>query len=186
MSTFSAIDCPDFKIWSVPMSNKSHITIKVIAESAKVAISTVSRVISGQAEKYRISKKTEEIVLKLTRSIAKDTGAKNLCLAGGVALNCVANGKILKDNSFDNIWIQPAAGDAGGALGAALCAYHRFQHQPRKLNASEDVCSSGCYHDMLQGLIHAATARCISGDVHVPSAHVRRGPRRRQRLPRPA
>jgi carbamoyltransferase len=81
---------------------------------------------------------TEEVVLRLTRSIAKETGAKNLCLAGGVALNCVANGKILEDNSFDNIWVQPAAGDAGGALGAALCAYHRFQNQPRKLNGKMD------------------------------------------------
>ena len=81
---------------------------------------------------------TEDIVLRLTRSIAKDTGAKNLCLAGGVALNCVANGKILADNRFDNIWVQPAAGDAGGALGAALCAYHRFQHQPRVLNGEMD------------------------------------------------
>ncbi len=82
---------------------------------------------------------TEEIVLRLTRSIAKDTGAKNLCLAGGVALNCVANGKILEDHSFENIWVQPAAGDAGGALGAALCAYHRFQDQPRTLNGKMDA-----------------------------------------------
>ena len=82
---------------------------------------------------------TEEVVLRLTRSIARETGAKNLCLAGGVALNCVANGKILRDHSFENIWVQPAAGDAGGALGAALCAYHRFQHQPRKLNGKMDA-----------------------------------------------
>jgi carbamoyltransferase len=69
---------------------------------------------------------TEEIVLRLTRSIASETGAKNLCLAGGVALNCVANGKVLRDGRFDRVWIQPAAGDAGGALGAALVAYHHF------------------------------------------------------------
>ena len=61
---------------------------------------------------------TEEIVLKLARSIATETGEKNLCLAGGVALNCVANGKLLIENIFDKIWIQPAAGDAGGSLGA--------------------------------------------------------------------
>jgi carbamoyltransferase len=67
---------------------------------------------------------TEEIVLRLTRSLAAETGAKNLCLAGGVALNCVANGKVLRDGKFENIWIQPAAGDAGGALGAALATYH--------------------------------------------------------------
>jgi carbamoyltransferase len=81
---------------------------------------------------------TEEIVLRLGRSVAKDTGEKNLCLAGGVALNCVANGKLLRDNSFENIWIQPAAGDAGGALGAAQIAYHHFQGQPRKLNGAID------------------------------------------------
>ena len=81
---------------------------------------------------------TEEIVLRLGRSIAKETGEKNLCLAGGVALNCVANGKLLRDKSFDNIWVQPAAGDAGGALGAALIAYHHFQGQPRKLNGAMD------------------------------------------------
>ena len=67
---------------------------------------------------------TEEAVLRLARAIKAETGAKNLCLAGGVALNCVANGKVLKEGIFDNIWIQPAAGDAGGALGAALAAYH--------------------------------------------------------------
>jgi carbamoyltransferase len=81
---------------------------------------------------------TEEIILRLTRSLVKETGIKNLCLAGGVALNCVANGKILRDNQFDNIWIQPAAGDAGGALGAALTAYHHFQGKPRKLNGKSD------------------------------------------------
>lgn len=74
---------------------------------------------------------TEEIVLRLTRSLAEETGIKNLCLAGGVALNCVANGKVLKDGKFDNIWIQPAAGDAGGALGAAFAGHYHFQNQPR-------------------------------------------------------
>lgn len=67
---------------------------------------------------------TEEIVLAMTRALAAETGERNLCLAGGVALNCVANGKILRDGRFDDIWVQPAAGDAGGALGAALAAYH--------------------------------------------------------------
>lgn len=70
---------------------------------------------------------TEEIVLRLTRSLAAETGAENLCLAGGVALNCVANGKVLRDGRFKRIWIQPAAGDAGGALGAALAAYHIYR-----------------------------------------------------------
>jgi len=68
---------------------------------------------------------TEEIVLKLAKSIAKENNTKNLCMAGGVALNCVANGKILKEKIFENIWIQPAAGDAGGALGAALALWHK-------------------------------------------------------------
>jgi carbamoyltransferase len=74
---------------------------------------------------------TEEVMLKLARGAAKQTGEKNLCLAGGVALNCVANGKLLRDRSFENIWIQPAAGDAGGALGAALAAYHGYLNMPR-------------------------------------------------------
>lgn len=74
---------------------------------------------------------TEEVVCRLTRSLAKEYAIENLCLAGGVALNCVANGKILREKTFKNIWIQPAAGDAGGALGAALVAHHLFKDQPR-------------------------------------------------------
>ncbi|HEX8358767.1 MAG TPA: carbamoyltransferase C-terminal domain-containing protein, partial [Longimicrobium sp.] len=81
---------------------------------------------------------TEEVVLRLTRSIAAETGAKNLCLAGGVALNCVANGRVLRDGRFERIWIQPAAGDAGGALGAALAAYHGFARGPREPDAGQD------------------------------------------------
>ena len=74
---------------------------------------------------------TEEVILRLTRSLQGETGARNLCLAGGVALNCVANGKVLRDGRFANIWIQPAAGDAGGALGAALAGYHMTLAKPR-------------------------------------------------------
>ncbi len=81
----------------------------------------------------------EEAVLRLTRSLAAETGAKNLCLAGGVALNCVANGKVLRDGAFDNIWVQPAAGDAGGALGAALSAYHIHMGKPRTVNGAADA-----------------------------------------------
>src|SRR6478672_1720890 len=73
----------------------------------------------------------DEALLRLTRSLAKQTGSRNLCLAGGVALNCVANGRVLRDGRFDRIWIQPAAGDAGGAIGAALAAYHLEFEQPR-------------------------------------------------------
>jgi carbamoyltransferase len=73
----------------------------------------------------------EEVVLKLTRALKREHGLDNLCLAGGVALNCVANGKILRDGHWKNLWIQPAAGDAGGALGAALAGYHLFKGGPR-------------------------------------------------------
>jgi carbamoyltransferase len=76
---------------------------------------------------------TEDVIIKLAKGIAKNSGQKNLCLAGGVALNCVANGKLLRENVFEQIWIQPAAGDAGGALGAALGAYHIMLNQPRKV-----------------------------------------------------
>ena len=82
---------------------------------------------------------TEEVVLRLSRSLAAETGLRNLCLAGGVALNCVANGKVLRDGCFDNVWVQPAAGDAGGALGAALAAYHLFQDRPRHSNGAGDA-----------------------------------------------
>ena len=81
---------------------------------------------------------TEEAVLRLARSIKAETGARNLCLAGGVALNCVANGKVLKEKIFDGIWIQPAAGDAGGALGAALATYHLHANGTRKVSALGD------------------------------------------------
>jgi len=73
----------------------------------------------------------EEVMLRTARHVRKETGEANLCLAGGVALNCVANGKMLREEIFDDIWIQPAAGDAGGALGAALYAWHQVQDQPR-------------------------------------------------------
>jgi carbamoyltransferase len=85
-----------------------------------------------------VQKVTEEVMLRLTRSLQAETGASNLCLAGGVALNCVANGKVLRDAKFKNIWIQPAAGDAGGALGAALSAYYGFLNQPRSGSGAAD------------------------------------------------
>ena len=85
----------------------------------------------------------EEVLLKITRSLAAETGAKNLCLAGGVALNCVANGKILRDGHFKEIWIQPAAGDAGGALGAALAAYHLHCQEPRSADGQDQM--NGAY-----------------------------------------
>ena len=82
-----------------------------------------------------VQKVTEEVLLKLARAIAKETGAKNLCLAGGVALNCVANGVLLRSKIFNNIWIQPAAGDAGGALGAALALWYMRHARARDLSS---------------------------------------------------
>jgi carbamoyltransferase len=78
-----------------------------------------------------IQRVTEDVVLKLTRSLADETSARALCLAGGVALNCVANGKVLRDGRFSRMWIQPAAGDAGGAIGAALSTHYGFLKNPR-------------------------------------------------------
>jgi carbamoyltransferase len=80
---------------------------------------------------------TEDIVLKLTRALREETGIDNLCLAGGVALNCVANGKVLRDAKFKNVYVQPAAGDAGGALGAALVGYHMQLDQPRTVDGDK-------------------------------------------------
>ena len=88
---------------------------------------------------------TEEIVLKLARSIRRETGSRNLCMAGGVALNCVANGKIQKEGIFEKIWIQPAAGDAGGAIGAALAAHHLNKGQPRVPSRDGGDGMSGAY-----------------------------------------
>ena len=82
---------------------------------------------------------TEEVVIKLAKGIKKSTGLNNLCLAGGVALNCVANGKLLRENVFDKIWIQPASGDAGGAVGAALAAYYLMLAQPRKVDKQDGM-----------------------------------------------
>jgi carbamoyltransferase len=91
----------------------------------------------------------EEAVLRLTRGLAQETGMQNLCLAGGVALNCLANGKILRDGAFRNMWIQPAAGDAGGALGAALAAYHLHAAKPRAVSNSLDA-MAGAYRALHQ------------------------------------
>nr|WP_075488215.1 carbamoyltransferase [Prochlorococcus marinus] len=82
---------------------------------------------------------TEEIVLKLAKSLRQETGIKNICLAGGVALNCVANGKLLQENIFDEIWIQPASGDSGSALGAAFVGWHQHQKQERVVNTNDSM-----------------------------------------------
>jgi carbamoyltransferase len=112
---------------------------------------------------------TEEVVIKLARGIRKSTGQKNLCLAGGVALNCVANGKLLRENIFDNVWIQPASGDAGGAIGAALGAYHLMLNQPRTVKAGDSM--KGSYlgpiyaqHDIEQRLKTAGAVFTVASD----------------------
>ncbi len=112
----------------------------------------------------------EEAVLRLTRGLAKETGIANLCLAGGVALNCVANGKVLRDGRFENLWVQPAAGDAGGALGAALAGYHLNQGQPRHVRGGGDL-MAGAYlgphydNDQIERRLKAVGARfTVLGD----------------------
>ena len=94
----------------------------------------------------------EEAVLRLTRSLRQETGVPHLCLAGGVALNCVANGKVLRDGRFDGLWVQPAAGDAGGALGAALAASHRLFGEPRSVGGPNGTApSDGSGGDAMHG-----------------------------------
>jgi carbamoyltransferase len=86
-----------------------------------------------------VQKVTEEIVIKLAKSIVKETGERNLCLAGGVALNCVVNGTLLREKIFNNIWIQPASGDAGGALGAALSTWYLYHNKKRFISSERDA-----------------------------------------------
>ena len=86
-----------------------------------------------------IQKVIEDIIVKLARSLKQEFGLPNLCLAGGVALNCVANGKIIREKIFDNIWVQPASGDAGGSLGSALALWHIEQNNPRKINSNDSM-----------------------------------------------
>ena len=92
-----------------------------------------------------IQKVTEEVILKLAGFARRTTGERNLCLAGGVALNCVANGKLQRSGLFEDIWIQPAAGDAGGALGAAFAAWHQHLGQPRRLEGGRSDMMRGAY-----------------------------------------
>lgn len=90
-----------------------------------------------------IQKVTEEVVLRLGKTVHEETGERNLCLAGGVALNCVANGRLLREGPFENVWVQPAAGDAGGALGAAAIAWYQYDENERRTNGSDFM--SGSY-----------------------------------------
>ena len=119
----------------------------------------------------------EETILRITRSLATKTGARNLCLAGGVALNCVANGRVLRDGRFEHIWIQPAAGDAGGALGAALAAYHLFKGQPRSPSGCDSMKGAflgpGFPQQEIERRLEAAGARfAVLGDAELLKASV--------------
>jgi carbamoyltransferase len=114
---------------------------------------------------------TEEVVLRLARSTAQSTSAKYLCLAGGVALNCVANGRLLRDGAFESIWIQPAAGDAGGAIGAALATCHMAHKQPRAARQAGGDLMKGSYlgpsymQSECESRLHAAGARFVVLDT---------------------
>lgn len=119
---------------------------------------------------------TEEIILRMTRSIARETGQKNLCLAGGVALNCVANGKTLRDRAFDALWIQPASGDSGGALGAALAAYYLVYDAERRASGEGNDRMQGGYlgpafpqHDIERRLTQLGAAFDVLSDADVLS-----------------
>jgi len=107
-----------------------------------------------------IQKVTENIMIKLCKSLKDEFDIPNLCLAGGVALNCVANGKILKEKIFDNIWVQPAAGDAGGSLGAVLALWHIEQKNPRKVNQNDSMQGSYLGPEFLQKEIEEQLYKC--------------------------
>ena len=119
-----------------------------------------------------IQKVTEDVVFQLARHTRQVTGEKNLVLAGGVALNCVANGKLLRDRIFERLWIQPAAGDAGGALGAALLANHQYFDQPRRLSPSGRDTQKGSYlgPKFGSGEIHAFLDRNEYPYDHAPES----------------
>ena len=103
---------------------------------------------------------TEKVILTMTRSLAKEYNILNLCMAGGVALNCVANGKILRDKAFKNIWIQPASGDAGGALGGALSVWHKELNNPRLVNPNDAMQGSYLGPAYEQGSIENELLTC--------------------------
>lgn len=115
-----------------------------------------------------VQKVTEDIMITMTRHIHKVTGMDNLCLAGGVALNCVANGKVLKDGRFKNIWIQPASGDAGGALGAALVGLHHVAQAPRKARYPDSQSGSYLGSDLPHEEVSAALDKLGAKYEHHP------------------
>ena len=111
---------------------------------------------------------TEEIVLRLATTIHRDTGAQNLCLAGGVALNCVSNGRILREGPFSDLWIQPAAGDAGGALGAAQVVWYEYANQPRKPEQPDQMRGSYLGPRFSAGQIRSALDAVNASYVEMP------------------
>ncbi|MBC7905443.1 MAG: hypothetical protein H7Y60_01690 [Rhodospirillaceae bacterium] len=114
---------------------------------------------------------TEHAILTLARTIRAETGARNLCLGGGVALNCVANGKLLRAGIFDNIWVQPAAGEAGGALGAALAVTHLHHGQPRQTGDAMNGCYLGPTHEDVEARLTAVGAKfAVLADDHLMEA----------------
>ena len=117
-----------------------------------------------------IQKVTEDIVIKLAKVIAKESGEKNLCLAGGVALNCVINGILLREKIFDNIWVQPAAGDAGGALGAALATWYLHYNKDRKIYSKQDA-MKGAYLGPEFSNIEIENALNECGAVYIKLSH---------------
>jgi carbamoyltransferase len=132
----------DFAVGSTMTNNKFH---QLFGGDPRTGESEISQKEMDLARSIQVV--TEEIVLKIVHHLSTLTTSKNLCLAGGVALNCVANGRILREGPFDNIWIQPAAGDAGGALGAALVAWHHYYQQKRITPVASDKAQS----DLMQG-----------------------------------
>jgi carbamoyltransferase len=126
-----------------------------------------------------VQKVTEEVMLRIARHVHQETGMTNLCLAGGVALNCVANGRILREGPFRKIWIQPAAGDAGGALGAALWAWHQVRGEPRRPNPSDSqrgsyLGPSFCEAEIREHLDSLGAAYCIIDDEDELTSEVAR------------
>jgi carbamoyltransferase len=113
---------------------------------------------------------TEEIVLRLANSVYQDLGLDNLCLAGGVALNCVANGRLARESKFKNIWVQPAAGDAGGAIGAALAVWHQYLDQPRQVTGQDQMQGAYLGPSFSNAEIQAVLDECQAVYHYLPDA----------------
>ncbi len=117
---------------------------------------------------------TEEAMLRMSRHVHKVTGQKNLCMAGGVALNCVGNGRVLREGPFENIWIQPAAGDAGGAVGVALSIWHRYLNNPRTVNGSRNGFPDGMKASLLGPQFSEREIQVFLDEHNIPHRHLAR------------